>query len=186
MTDFTRIISISILFFLSFFCFQVGIFLWSGHKLKNNGRRTLIFIEFFTGFLLLSDAIAYFYRGNTSALGYYMVRLSNFLVFVCNFSVSFLFCFYVCEFIKQSRLSLSLIFHPKNAVKNGIPLQLFIVLFLCLTGLCLIIISQFTNLFYFFDENNLYHRSALYPVSVGLGLLPGLITFTMLLQNRKK
>ena len=186
MTDFTRIISISILFFLSFFCFQVGIFLWAGHKLKNNGRRTLIFIEFFTGFLLLSDAIAYFYRGNTSALGYYMVRLSNFLVFVCNFSVSFLFCFYVCEFIKQSRLSLSLIFHPKNAVKNGIPLQLFIVLFLCLTGLCLIIISQFTNLFYFFDENNLYHRSALYPVSVGLGLLPGLITFTMLLQNRKK
>ena len=69
MTDFIRTLSIAVLSFLSFFCFQVGIFLWSGHKLKNNGRRTLIFIEFFTGFLLLSDELAYFYRGNTSQVG---------------------------------------------------------------------------------------------------------------------
>ena len=186
MTDLTRIISISSLFFLSFFCFQVGIFLWSGHNLKQNGRRTLIFIEFFTGFLLLSDALAYLFRGNTSNTGYYMVRLSNFFVFICNFSVSFFFCFYVCEFIKQSRLSLSLLLHPKTSVKNGIPVHLFIVLFFCLAGIIVTVISQFTHLFYYFDENNLYHRSTFYPLSVALGLLPGLITLTMLLQNKKK
>ncbi|MCR5187865.1 MAG: hypothetical protein K6C97_02930 [Treponema sp.] len=186
MSDITRIISISILALLSFFCFQTGVFLWSGHNLKHNGRRTLIFIEFFTGFLLLADALAYFYRGNTSMAGYYLVRLSNFFVFICNFSISFLFCFYVCEFIKQSRLNFTIIFHPKASIKNGIPLQLFVVLFLCLIGIGLVIISQFTNLFYYFDENNLYHRSALYPLSVALGLLPGLITLTMLLQNRGK
>ena len=110
MTDVTRIISIVSLIFLSFFCFQVGIFLCSGHTLKQNGRRTLIFIEFFTGFLLLSDALAYIFRGNTSTAGWYMVRLSNFFVFICNSSVAFFFCFYVCEFIKQSRLSFSLLF----------------------------------------------------------------------------
>ena len=186
MTEFTRILSISTLAFLSFFCFQVGIFLFSGHKLKKNARRTLIFIEFFTGFLLLSDALAYLYRGNTSTTGWYMVRLSNFFVFICNFSVSFFFGFYVCEFIKQSRLSFKLLLKPKAAIKDGIPLQLFIVLFLCLAGIILTIISQFTNLFYFFDENNIYHRSTFYPVSVVLGLLPGLITLTMLIQNKKK
>ena len=186
MTDFTRTISISSLVFFSFFCFQVGIFLCSGHKLKQNGRRTLIFIEFFTGLLLLFDALAYFYRGNTSETGWYMVRLSNFFVFTCNFSVSFFFCFYVCEFIRQTRLSLTLIMHPKDSVKDGIPAQLFVVLFLCLAGITLTVISQFTNLFYYFDENNFYHRSTFYPLSVALGLLPGLITFTMLLQNRKK
>ena len=160
--------------------------MWSGHQLKQNGRHTLIFIEFFTGFLLLSDALAYIFRGNTSKLGWYMVRISNLLVYICNFSISFFFCFYVCEFIKQSRLSLTLIFHPKTSVKNGIPVQLFIVLLLGLGGICLIIISQFTNLFYYFDENNLYHRSTMFPLGVALGLLPGLITFTVLLQNRKK
>ena len=142
MTDFTRILSISTLAFLSFFCFQVGIFLFSGHKLKKNARRTLIFIEFFTGFLLLSDALAYLYLGNTSTTGWYMVRLSNFFVFICNFSVSFFFGFYVCEFIKQSRLCFKLLLKPKAAIKDGIPLQLFIVLFLCLAGIILTIISQ--------------------------------------------
>lgn len=186
MSDLIRIISISSLCFLSFFCFQVGIFLWSGHQLKQNGRRTLIFIELFTGFMLLFDALAYIFRGNTSLLGWYMVRLSNLFVYICNFSISFFFCFYVCEFIKQSRLSLWLIFRPKTSVKNGIPVQLFLVFFLCLAGICLIIISQFTNLFYYFDENNFYHRNTLFPLGVGLGLLPGLITFTVLLQNRKK
>ena len=186
MSDFIRTISISALCFLSFFCFQVGIFLWSGHQLKQNGRRTLIFVELFTGFMLLFDALAYIFRGNTSQLGWYMVRLSNLFVYICNFSISFFFCFYVCEFIKQSRLDFSLIFHPKAAVKNGIPVQLFVVLFLCLGGICLIVISQFTNLFYYFDENNLYHRNTLFPLGVALGLLPGLITLTVLLQNRKK
>lgn len=186
MTGFTRVISISALSFLSFFCFQTGVFLCSGHKLKQNGRRTLIFLEFFTGFLLLWDALAYFYRGNLTEAGYYMVRLSNFFVFVCNASVAFFFCFYACEFIKQKRLNFSIILHPKEAIKEGIPVQLFIVIFLCLLGIVLTIISQFTNLFYYFDEKNIYHRSAFYPLSVLLGLLPGLITLTMFLQNRKK
>ena len=186
MSDLIRTISISTLIFLSFFCFQVGIFLWSGHQLKQNGRRSLIFVELFTGFMLLFDALAYIFRGNTSQLGWFMVRLSNLFVYICNFSISFFFCFYVCEFIKQSRLSMWLIFRPKTSVKNGIPVQLFIVFFLCLAGILLIIVSQFTNLFYYFDENNLYHRNTLFPLGVGLGLLPGLITFTVLLQNKKK
>ncbi len=186
MTDLTRIISISSLFFLSFFCFQAGTFLCSGHKLKKNGRRTLVFIEFFTGLMLLFDALAYFYWGNTSSAGYYMVRISNFFVFICNSSIPFFVCFYVCEFIKRSRLNFSLLLKPKSSIKNGIPIQLFIVIFFCLVGITFTVVSQFTDFFYFFDENNIYHRNTFYPLSVALGLLPGLITFTMLLQNRKK
>ena len=79
-----------------------------------------------------------------------------------------------------------MIFKPKTSVKDGIPPQLFVVLFLSLTGICLIVISQFTNLFYYFDENNFYHRNTLFPLGVGLGLLPELITFTLILQSRKK
>ncbi len=187
MTDFTRVISISTLIFLAFFCFQTGIFLCSGLKLKQNNRRSLIFIEFFTGFLLLFDALAYIYRGNTTVAGWYMVRISNFFVFICNSSAAFFFCFYVCEFIKQSRLSFRILLKPKSSInKDEIPAQLFIVLFLCFFGIILTVISQFTNLFYYFDEGNIYHRSALYPLSVALGFLPGLITLTMFLQNRKK
>ena len=93
MSEFTRIINFSALIFLAFACFQAGIFLWTGHNIKQSSRRTLILLEFFTGFLLLFDALAYFYRGNTGRAGYYMVRLSNFLVFTSNYSVFFLFFF---------------------------------------------------------------------------------------------
>ena len=77
------------------------------------------------------------------------------------------------ELLNES-INFSIILHPKEAIKKGIPVQLFIVIFLCLLGIVLTIISQFTNLFYYFDEKNIYHRSALYPLSVVLGLLPGL------------
>ena len=155
MTDITRIGSISTLLILSFFCFQAGIFLWTGHNLRQNSRRTLIFIEFFTGFLLLFDALAYLFRGNTSSVGYYMVRISNFFVFTCNFSISFFFCFYICEFVNKSLLSFSIMLNPKKSVKNGIPIQLFIVFFLSLVGIIITFVSQFTGFFYYFDENNM-------------------------------
>ncbi len=186
MTDISKVISISTLIFLSLFCFQSGIFLISGHKLKHNARRTLILIEFFTGFLLLFDALAYFYRGNTSETGWYMVRLCNFFVFICNFSIPFFFCFYVCEFIQQSRLNFSLVLNSKSSSEDKTPIQLFIVLFFCIIGIILTVITQFTDFFYYFDASNVYHRNTFYPLSVALGLLTALITLTLLMQNRKK
>ena len=64
MNDMIRIISIVTLFGLAFFCLQVGVFLLTGHKLKDNSRRTLILLQFITGLLLAFDACAYVFRGN--------------------------------------------------------------------------------------------------------------------------
>ena len=58
---------------------------------------------------------------------------------------------------------------------HGSPLQLFIVLFFSSAGIILTVISQFTGIFYYFDEHNIYHRSTFYHLSVALGLLPWLI-----------
>ena len=182
MTDFTRIISISSLLCLSFPCF-LAFFFCARYK---NARHTLTLIEFLTGFLLVSDALAYFFRGNTSTAGYYMVRLANFFVFACNFSIPFFICVYVCTLITKTHLKPSFILNPKASIKNGIPFQVFLVFVLCLSGILLLIASQFANIFYSFDENNLYKRDVLYPLSVALGLLPGLITLTMLIHHRKK
>ncbi len=185
MSDTIRIISIVILFGLAFFCLQVGVFLLSGHKFKNNSRRTLILIQFITSLLLIFDALAYIFRGNCSLVGFYMVRISNFMVFALNYVLAFFFCFYSAEFIKSELLEFKILLLPQKAVKNGIPPHLFVVAFICFAGLILTVISQFTNLFYYFDEANLYHRSALYPLSIVLGLLPGLISLVMIFQSKK-
>ncbi len=185
MSETIRQISIVILFGLAFFCFQVGIFLMSGHKLKNNSRRTLILLQFFTGLLLIFDALAYIFRGHTGQTGFYMVRISNYMVFVLNYFIAFFFCFYSVEFIKSDLLDFKILANPKASIKNGVPAQLYIVFYICLLGIILTSVSQLTNLFYYFDENNYYHRSALYPLSVVLGLLPGLITLVMLFQSKR-
>lgn len=184
MSDTIRIISIVILSGLAFFCLQVGVFLLSGHKFKNNSRRTLILLQFITGLLLAFDAMAYIFRGTDQA-GYYMVRISNFMVFALNYFITFFFCFYSAEFIKSDLLEFKILRSPRSAIKNGIPIHLFFVFYICLTGLILTIVSQFTDLFYYFDEANVYHRSTLYPLSVVLGLTPGLITLAMIFQSKR-
>ena len=186
MSDTVRIISVVILVALSFFCVQAGVFLCSGHKIKRNSRRTLVLLEIVTGILLAFDSLAYIFRGSPGALGYHMVRASNFLVFFLNYVTAFFFCFYSCEFVKSDSLDFKILRSPRASVQNGIPIQLFVVFYICLGGILLLVASQFTNLLYYFDERNFYHRSALYPLSVALGLSPGLITFSMLYQRRKE
>lgn len=185
MSEYNRIFSISILGCLALACFHTGLFLWFGTKAKTR-RHTLILFEVFTGFLLLFDALAYFYRGADGQVGYYMVRVSNFLVFVSNFTASFLLCVFASEAVISHPIDFSLAFKPGASQKRGVPIQLAIVSAVCLVGIVLTVVSQFTNLWYYFDEQNVYHRNTWYPLSVALGFLPGIITITMTLQNRKR
>ena len=156
MSDIIRIISIVLLFGLAFFCLQVGVFLLSGHRLKNNSRRTLILLQIITGLLLICDAFAYIFRGNSSQLGFYMVRISNFMVFSLNYVTTFLFCFYSVEFIKSDLLDFKILRTPRASVKKGIPVPIFIVFYICLIGIILTVISQFTNLFYYLEKQSLF------------------------------
>ena len=185
MNDTVRIVSIVTLFGLAFFCLQVGVFLLSGHKFKDNSRRTLILLQVVTGLLLVFDALAYVYRGNDGQIGFYIVRVSNFMVFALSYVNTFFFCFYSAEFIKSDLLEFKVLRSPRAGVKNGVPPHLYVVFYICLVGIILTVASQFTNLFYYFDEEGYYHRSALYSLSVVLGLLPGLITLAMIFQSRK-
>ncbi len=186
MNDTVRIVSIVTLFALAFFCLQVGVFLLTGHKLKDNSRRTLILLQFVTGLLLAFDACAYVFRGVEGQIGFYIVRASNFMVFALNYVNTFLFCFYSAEFIKSDLLDFKIIRSPRTAIKSGVPVHLFVVFYICLLGVVLTIISQPTNLFYYFDEEGFYHRSSLYSLSVVLGLLPGLITLAMIFQSKRR
>ena len=185
MSDTIRTVSIVMLSGLAFFCLQVGVFLLSGHKFRNNSRRTLILLQFITAFLLFCDALAYIFRGSTYGVGFYIVRISNFLVFALNYFSTFFFCFYCAEFIKSDVLDFKVLCKPRATLKDGVPVHLYIVLYICLIGIILTIVSQFTGLYYYFDEANNYHRSSLYPVSIVFGLSPGLITWVMLFQYKK-
>ncbi len=186
MNDNIRTVCIVMLSGLAFLCLQSGVFLISGHGVRNNSRRTLILLQFMTALLLTCDTLAYIFRGSTTGIGFYIVRISNFLVFALNYFSSFFYCFYSAEFINSDILNFKILFKPRSSVKSGVPVYLYIVFYSCLIGIILTVISQFTNLFYYFDEANLYHRSSLYPLSIAIAFSPGLSTLVMLFQNKKR
>ncbi|WP_304174186.1 response regulator [Pseudobutyrivibrio ruminis] len=96
--------------------------------------------------LLLFDREAYIYRGDVSELGYWMVRISNFAVFLFSLCGTHSFNLYLIDLYKGK--------DKLNRIPN--TLRYCEVFFFC--GLVLLIISQFTGFYYTFDENNRYQR----------------------------
>ena len=134
-------------------------------------RRWLLAIQLSCAVLMFSDAIAWAYRGGTGDVGYWMVRLSNFLVFFVSDVVLLQFHGYVCCYLFSAGAK------PRRRVAAGYGIAA--------AGMLLVVISQFTGLYYTFDAQNFYHRSAWYPLSLIPPLLGMLLDTQLLVQYRK-
>ena len=86
----TSILNVSIELWGALFSIIAGITTILPNK-KDKTSKCLANLEFCGAFLLIVDSLAYIYRGNVSKLGYYMVRISNELVYIVAFVL--LFCF---------------------------------------------------------------------------------------------
>jgi HD superfamily phosphodiesterase len=97
--------------------------------------------------LLIFDQFSYIYHGDPSELGYYMVRISNGLVFFLQLFIPHL----VTQYVKDLFLNESSFSKAPHSLKacDG----LFVV------GTVLLVVSQFTGLYYTFDESNTYFRA---------------------------
>lgn len=52
-------------------------------------------------------------------------------------------------------------------------------------GMLLVIITQFTGFYYYFDENNFYHRSQFHCISILIGMIAMVTDMSLLVQYRK-
>lgn len=83
----------------SVFCFIIALSMFFGRNFETKRRRILMEMQFLTAVLLLMDACAWGFRGNASQIGYYMVRISNFMVFVLSDVVLLLYHLYLCQYL---------------------------------------------------------------------------------------
>ena len=126
-----------------------------------------------TALLLLSDSLAWYFRGYPGIVGYYMVRISNFLVFAVTDIILMIFHKYVCcRLLKEEE--------QKDLKRVSITY------ILAALALALVLITQFTHLYYYFDANNYYHRNNAYIISMLLPLCCMLIDLSLLIQYRKR
>ena len=122
-------------------------------------------MEISAAVLLFSDRFAYIYRGDASTLGFYMVRICNYLVFSMTLFMSHAANLYLTE----------LLLHEAGLA--AIPRRLRAGSVSTVIGQILLIISQFNGMYYTFDETNHYQRASLFFVCY---IIPLLVLFLQL------
>ncbi len=139
--------------------------------------------------MLLSDAFAWGYRGYQGTLGSLVVHISNFLVFALSDVILILFHGYLCCYLfPDSPVRLQLSGNNKNETveKDQPVIRIRAVTIIAGVALLLVVISQFTHLYYDIDAENLYHRNSGYVISLILPLSGMLTDLSLLIQYRKK
>ncbi len=146
--EFLRGIQLDIMLFLSGAC-GVLVLLTSFTKTMTPSRRhALMYMQITAMLLLLFDRLAYIFRGNVTQTGYYMVRISNFFVFLFSLMASHAFNIYLIDLYK------------KETKLNRIPKKLLACEVIFTAGVFMLILSQFTDFYYYFDSTNHYHRNS--------------------------
>lgn len=123
--------------------------------------------------LLGFDRAAYIYSGNTSFTGYVMVRLSNFVVFFLTSGLVLGLNLYISDWLT----------HEGKLEKQ--PIVLRISQILSIIGMALAVIAAFTNLYYYFDETNIYHRGPGFLIAYIIPLACPLMQFAVAVRHRK-
>ena len=114
--------------------------------LSKSRKLILILMEVMAFFLLWFDRAAYIYAGDPGHTGYVMVRLSNFFVFFLTSGLTLGLNLYLSDWLTN------------EGKLEKVPVALRVTQILSAVGMFLAVIAAFTNLYYYFDETNTYHR----------------------------
>lgn len=167
-----RSLQIAVLFWGSILEIVSAVCMFFNRNYEKDKRKWMICMQLSTALLLAADLVALMYRGTAGNYGRIIVRASNLTVFICVITVLLFFHLYLFSVLKSKRdINCSI---RKN-----------IVCFLCMLEIILVIVSQFTDLYYYIDSNNFYHRSNMYWLSVLMPAAGMLIDFSVIIQYRK-
>ena len=154
-------------------CLAVAIFGIFSYSSKT--KKFSIFIMGTSAALMMfADRYAYIYRRTENSTGYYMVRICNFLVFFSVLLIQYSSNWYLSDMCQKT-----------EGIKK-IPLRLRINEVILALGVVLLIISQFTGLYYTFDDSNRYQRSDAYIISYIIPFIVWTIQFSIVLHFRRK
>lgn len=151
-------------------CGIILLFVYLSSFLSRERKKSLMLLESSAMLLLIADRCAYVFRGNPSTLGWWMVRISNFLVFFLMLVVIYAFNRYLIDLGKN------------EGGLDKTPRRLKVAKTLVLIGMALVVVSQFTGLYYTFDDMNRYHRASGFILCYVLPMAVLVLQLTVILQ----
>ena len=151
------------------FCLMAGVIAYIASE-KTNGKRMWLTGLFLTQILELAfDSLAWIFSGNTTAAGYYMVRISNAGVYIFNYMLIVVSTGYLCASVKK---------------KSEQWTELWMAWAVAGAGIALTVITQFYPLLYRFDETNHCMRCDWFFLAHVIALLGVVLELAMLTKYR--
>ncbi|MCR5626910.1 MAG: HD domain-containing protein, partial [Lachnospiraceae bacterium] len=152
----------------------ISLFVVMSKGMSKKRKESLIIIELGSMLLLIFDRYAYIYRGDVSFTGYWMVRISNFMVFFLTIVTVIGFNEYLADLITN------------EGGQTKVPRRLMVSRCVLLFGILMLIISQFTGLYYTFDATNHYQRSSGYIICYLIPFIALLIQLSVIIKYGQK
>ena len=173
MLELIKRIQLDIMLSLSSICAIIAFFIvMTGMNTRK--KKALFLMEVGAAILLMSARLTWIYNGQTTKLAFWMSKINNFLDFFAVIIVLFAFNLYLKEmFVEAEGLTTNL----KRFKINDI--------LMALDSIC-IIISPFTGLYYYLDENNTYHRGPAIGVCFAMPLIVLIIQISLIVQFYKR
>ncbi len=119
---------------------------------------------------MLAEMFAYIYRGNETTVGYWMVRVCNFMNYFLIYSIMIALNKFFYAFIDI-----------KDSLNKKVEKTVYL---LSYVGMLLLLVSQFTHIYYYFDEHNRYVRGPLFMLSFVMPLFIILVTMGAVIKYR--
>lgn len=173
MFDIIREHQLNIMLVLCAVCSVMALLLLFTQYLSERRKWILILMELVAACLIGFDRAAYLYKGDMSVLGSVMVRVSNFIVFFLTSGVVLCFNLYLTDLLRN------------DAKQKVIPRRLKAVSIGAAAGMGLVVLSQFTGLYYYFDDQNVYHRGPGFLLCYLVPVVFPIVQFTVIRQFRK-
>ena len=146
MLEFLREYQLNIMLILIGVCGLLAFLVLLTRALPLKRRFILMSMELCATFLLVADRYCYLYRGNISELGFYMVRICNFLVYFLTLLIIVIFNLYLGNLLLN------------EAGLKTLPKRMRVAHVLAAVDTVILVIGAISGWFYIFDESNRYQR----------------------------
>lgn len=172
--DFIKTYQLDIMMFQCGICFILAVLTMFTSTLSSKRRFIVARIHICCLLLLAFDRFAYIYRGDVSELGYWMVRISNFMVFA-----SWMFFLHVLSLYIKDLL-------VNECKVEKVPVRILCCELFFLLAILVLIVSQHTGWLYSFSSDNKYSRGDfllfyyLFPFAIAA------LQLSLIIQYRKQ
>ncbi len=136
-------------------------------------KSTLLKIQFIIAVLMISDAFSYMYEGVAGDKALWILRITNFLLYMITAANMFLLTNYLTALFME------------GGKFDKLPKRLLLGFVIPSVQMTLIIVAQFGRWLYYFDSSNHYQRGSLNVIGYILPLINLALIFTFVIQHRK-